>query len=112
MSEGFAGSPDLNDPAQLAAQCRHLAGGMRQQAVAAQGGSALGGNPYPSFFYGSVADTLEAAARMADTHKSPNVPTVPVDPHEAAAAMTHATPVEPPPAPKPATKTKVDKNLI
>ena len=55
-------SPDLRDPSLLLEKCESLAGGMDQQAAAAQNTSALGGHPHPVFFYQEVARTLRAAA--------------------------------------------------
>lgn len=100
----FTPELDLSDPKVLAAQCKQQAEGMRHQAISAQSGTALGGHPYPSFFYNLVADTLIACAKKLEGMNGK--PETPVEP---APAPTPTKAAEPVPAAK---STKVDKNNL
>lgn len=83
MSDELRRESDLSDPIQLTAQLDSLAGGMDQQAIASRSGTALGGHPYPEFFYGQVAVALRAAALMIrHLSKEPITPAPPVAPPE------------------------------
>jgi len=57
-------APDFTDPVRVAQLLEDAAGGLDQQATAAQQGSALGGHPFPAFFYGNTAHLARAAAHL------------------------------------------------
>ncbi len=88
----FKQGPDLTNPTELARALNDYAGGLEQQATAADQGSALGGHPYPAFFYRMSADAMKAAAKMI-TEKVPVPPPAPV----VEAPGTAAPPAQPEP---------------
>lgn len=91
---------DLNDPAQLEALLRDQASGLEQQAIAAQQGSALGGHPFPAYFYGRTAEVCRAGAAMIRQRLlTPGHPAAP-GPHPPAASGVASAPINPP-APEP-----------
>lgn len=73
--------PDnMSDPVIVAQLLEDDAGGLDQQATASQQGSALGGHPFPAFFYGKAASDCRAAAKLIrelSGISSPTTPTVP-----------------------------------
>ncbi len=100
-NDAFTPAPDLSDPGTLAQLLLDQAGGLEQQATAATQGSALGGHPFPAFFYGRTAEVARAAAKMIQDRlcgaPSPGGPAAGVA--SAPTAETRATP--PAPAPEP-----------
>ncbi len=65
-NEPFQTGPDLTDPKVAAQHLLDIAGGLDQQATASQMGSALGGHPYPAFFFGRGAEVCRAAAKLLE----------------------------------------------
>lgn len=84
-------TPNLADPAVLAAACETTAGGLDQQSIASQSGTALGGHPNPAFLYAHAAMLLRTAAgqlRRAAPPPAPE-PSAPVEaPAEPAGGAT------------------------
>ncbi len=58
--------PDLTDPKQLVSELRQAAGGLQQQALAADVRSATGGHPCPMWFFNNVAKIANLAADVIE----------------------------------------------
>lgn len=96
----FNNGNDLTTPAGLIAECESLAGGMRQQQIAARSSSALGGHPNPEYLYAQAEVVLLAAARMLAPLVPPPAPTEPVvDAPAIAPPFPGAVTAVPPPNP-------------
>jgi len=72
--------PDLTDPKKLVEMLTMVADTLRQQAQAAQPGTAMSGHPYPAQFYATAEWVNRAAIKFVEQYVPKPAPEPPASP--------------------------------